>query len=210
MSRRWRIVGWVVGGVLVTVFVLSATTTWVRDALMWPLVVDEPLRPSDVIVVLGAGTRPDGVHLPPQALQRTLRGIALHQQGVAPRVIFSGGRDRRTGYVESNEMLAYAASQGFPSADGVTEGSSHDTWGNATFTLEIMRQQGWRTAAVVTSPYHTWRACRMFRRQGADVRCHPAPFSLLPQTSVYERLMDTRGVIREYGAIVLAWMQGRL
>ncbi len=191
-------------------FILSGTTTWLRDGLTSPLVVNDPLEKSDVIIVLGAGTRKHGDKIPPQAKQRALAGLDLQRQGWAQTIIMSGGRSRRTGYVESMEMLVYGYVQGGSLDAMVAEAKSKDTFENAKYSLAIMQARGWRTALIVTSPYHTWRACRIFRKQGADVRCVVAPFSLLPQHSVYEHLTDTRSVVREYGAIVYNWMKGQL
>lgn len=209
MRRRAKI--WsALGGFVLAVFTLAAFTDILRNGLTPPLVVDETPKKSDVIIVLGAGTRKHGNKLPPQAKQRVLKGLDLQRQGWAPTALMSGGRDKNTGYVESMEMLVYGFAQGGALDAMAAEAKSKDTFENAKYSLAIMRTRGWRTAIVVTSPHHTWRACRIFRKQGADVRCVAAPFSLLPQTSVYEHLTDTRSVVREYGAIVYNWLKRQL
>lgn len=209
LIRRWRwrrVLAWF-AGVLVVLIILSGTTTWVRDALMQPLVLpDQPVK-SDVIIVLGAGTRKNTEPLPPQAKQRVLEGIQLWKQGFAKTVIMSGGQDKNTGLVESQEMAAYALDQQLLGSAVLMEEDSKDTFQNAEYSLAIMREHSWKTAIVVTSPYHTLRACRIFRKQGATVKCVQAPFALLPVHSVYERLTDTRSVIREYGAILYNWLK---
>lgn len=212
LIRRWRwrrliIFVLVVGGLG---FGLGGWTTWLRDGLGWPLTINEPLQKADVIIVLGAGTRKQGDPLPPQAKQRVLEGIKLYQASWAPEILMSGGRDRNTGLTESKEMVLYAYAQGISPAVMIAETESKDTVGNAKYSLAIMNNHQWRTAIVVTSPYHTWRTCLIFRHQGGDVRCESAPYDLLPQHSVYERLTDTRSVVREYGAIVYNWIRGQL
>lgn len=211
MKRRWRNTGWSISGVIIIGFCLAANTTWLRDGLALPLVSHVNPRPADVIIVLGAGTRKTGERLPSQAKQRTLEGIKLYQQGYAPRIIISGGRDKNTGYVESDEMAKFAVANGLPAEAIIAERQSTSTWENAKYSLAIMQERGWKSAVVVTSPYHTWRACRMFHRQQVNVSaCVPAPYALLPTDSSYVRLTDTRSVIREYGAIVYAWVQRQL
>lgn len=212
LIRRWRWLRalWITVLSLIVLFVLAGTTTWVRDALAWPLTVHDELRPSDVIIVLGSGTRKEEPHLPPQAQQRVAEGIKLYNDHWASEIIMSGGLDTDTGQVEATEMLAYAQSLGFDPTVITPEGYSKDTAENAKDSLGIMAANGWKTALVVTSPYHTWRACRIFRKQGGDVRCASAPFSLVPANSFVEHMWDTRSVLREYVAIVYNWAKGEL
>ncbi len=211
LVRRWRLGRWlVVIGLLAGLVVLAGATTWIRDALAWPLTHDEAPVKSDVIIVLGSGTRKTVPHLPPQAQQRVVKGIQLYDQVWAPDIIMSGGLDQKTNEVEATEMLAYAQTLGFPVTKITPEGYSKDTFENAKNSLAIMDQHDWHTALVVTSPYHTWRACRIFRLQHANVRCIAAPFNLVPANSFAEHFWDTRSVIREYGAIIYNWAKGQL
>ncbi len=204
--RRW-LIALVIGGVLL---VAAGTTHWLRDGLERPLIVNDPLQRVDVIIVLGAGTRKHGDRLPPQAKQRTIEGIKLQQAGLAPRIIISGGRSWNTGFVEADEMVDFAMTQGLPTAGIIKERQSRNTYENAKFSLALMKQFNWQTAIVVTSPYHTWRSCRIFRAQHANVLCTPAPFSLFVVNSWYEHFTDMRSVIREYGAILYDWAKGEL
>lgn len=210
MSRR---VEWLIGIGLVVVIVieLMIITTWPRDLLETPLIVDEPAKTVDVVIVLGAGTRKnDPNNLPPQAEQRVVKGVSLVQEGFAPRLIVAGGQSPSTGLIEADLMSAYAIERGLGDSQVEEERSSRNTWENATNSIALMKQNGWSSALVVTSPYHTWRACRMFRKQLATVSCIPADYSLVPTTDAYNRFMDNRSVIREYGAIVLAWFRKQL
>lgn len=211
LIRRWRWRRWlVVLAVFAALIIVAGLTTWVRDALAWPLTLDQTPVKSDVIIVLGSGTRELPPHLPPQAQQRVVKGIELFNNSWAPEIIMSGGLDKKTKEIEATEMLAYAGSLGFPLTKITPEGYSKDTFENAKNSLVIMNQHGWQTALVVTSPYHTRRACRIFRQQGANVRCVAAPFNLVPADSFAEHLWDTRAVLREYGAIVYNWAKGQI
>ncbi len=210
---RQRIKAWlgVGGGFIVAILLVFLFTTWPRDVLQKPLTVNEELHETDVIIVLGAGTRQhDPNNLPPQAEQRIYAGVDLYKVGVANHLIMAGGKSPVTKLVEADLMASQAALDGALPTDIVLERASRDTWQNAENSRSIMRVMGWKTATVVTSPYHTWRACRMFRKQGADVTCVAADYALAPAHNIYNRFMDNRAVVREYGAIVLAWVQGRL
>lgn len=210
MPGRWKISGGAVGGIIIALVPIFLFTTWPRDVLQIPLVSHDQPRKSDVIIILGAGTRKGSDKLPLQAAQRLLSGADLYQEGYAPVVIVTGGFSKRTKLIEAELMQPEAVEFGIPVENVIKENQSLNTWENATYSLAIMQKKKWTTAIVTTSPYHTWRACRMFRRQGADVVCVPAEYSLRPPHTIYDRFVDNRAVIREYGAIILAWFQGRL
>lgn len=206
--KRWLLGGEVLVILLVTIFTV---TTWPRDILGAPLTLHETPQPSDVIIVLGSGTRKkDSNFLPPQAEQRVAEGSLLYRQGYATQLIVAGGISPVTKLVEADLMALLAAADGVQADAIIKESNSRDTWQNAQNSLAIMKTNGWKTALVVTSPYHTRRACHFFRKQGADVRCIAAPYDLVPANSVYEKFMDNRSVIREYGAWIYAWLQKRL
>lgn len=183
-------------------FTLAATSERFTNLLMIPITEDQGLRKSDVVIVLGAGSRSTTPHLPPQADARVATGVALVRDGWAPRMILAGGYNRHTALTEAPLMAEIAFQEGATAEQVIQEPASKDTWENATNSLSIMKAHGWTTALVVTSPYHTWRACMIFQKQSADVRCIPAPLRTERSHTVYERLMDTRSVVREYGAIV--------
>lgn len=195
---------------MLVLVLVSGMTTWIRDGLQAPLVTKEQPQPADVIIVLGSGTQLQGDHVPPQAKQRVRQAIALWRNGQAGRVILSGGRDDNTKLVEADTMADFASALGLPNNVILEERISKNTFQNAIFSLDLMKENGWRTAIVVTSPYHTWRACQIFRKQKADVHCVAAPYSLFPANSFLDHLNDTISVVREYGAIVYNWVKGEL
>ncbi len=191
------------GSVFFVIVVLNLLmTNWPAAVFQLPLTVYDRPRSADVVIVLGAGARKHGQPLPPQAKERIQQGYSLLQQGYAPTMIVAGGLSKQSGLIEADLMKAYAISIGLPSEQIVVENRSINTWENAVNALDIMKRNNWESALVVTSPYHTLRACTIFHKLRAEVKCIAAPLSLIPTDSVYERLTDFRSVIREYGAIV--------
>lgn len=205
MRGRWWILGGLAGGFVV----FALTMSWPADLIGSPLVVNEALKPADVIIVLGAGTRRGSDPLPTQAKLRTEKGIELWRAKLAPTVMISGGKSKITGLIESNIMTGYAIERGLPRESIIPEENSTSTRENAEQSLKIMKEKNMDTAIVVTSTYHTWRSCRVFRRLHNGIQCAAATVHASPE-NFYDRLVNLRAVFREYGAIVLYALRGYL
>lgn len=193
---------YIASGIAALIGVLFFTTPWPTDVLALPLIRNEVPQPADVVIVLGAGTRRGPDPLPTQAKLRTDKGIELWRAGLAPTVMISGGKSKVTGLIESNIMAGYAIERGLPSEKILLEEHSTSTRENAEESLKLMAERKMDTAIVVTSSYHTWRSCRVFRALKASVQCVAAEIHPDPE-NFYERMVNLRSVIREYGAIVL-------
>ena len=133
---------------------------WVVRALCWPLApgrqgTSQAMGAVDAIVVLGA---PVG----PTLEERVRAGVALWQQGVAPRMILSGIAP------EAPTMARMASQLGVPEAALWIEDRARSTQENALRSAELLRAAGLRSALVVTTPYHLRRAMALFRRAGID------------------------------------------
>lgn len=203
--RRWTIIG----VILVVVGFFVVATPWPTDVLAWPLVRNQSPKPADVIIVLGAGTRRGADPLPTQAKLRTDKGIELWRAGLAPTVMISGGKSKVTGLIESNIMAGYAIERGLTPDDIIPEEHSTSTRENAEESLKIMDAKKMETAIIVTSSYHTWRSCRVFQAFSASVQCVAASVHTKTET-LYDRMVNIRSVLREYGAITLYAFRGYL
>lgn len=127
------------------------------------LVHDEPLQNADAIVVL-AGSIPD----------RILEAISLYQEGYAPRVLLSRGRNP-AGYSQMAKLGVHVARQfelnrsvaeqaGVPAAALIEVGGKEDsTVDEAQEVLRFAGAQGVRTLIVVTSKHHSRRASIIYR-----------------------------------------------
>lgn len=148
------------------VFLWLALATWIT----WKGRKTDLTR-SDCILVLGARCLADGTPGPSFAA-RCRQGVQLWKQGLAPNLLFSGGRGE-SGTVEGEVGRAIALSQGVPAAAILVEGQSHTTEENFRYSSEIMRAQGWQSCLVVTDPFHEPRSLALARDQGLEA--HPAP-----------------------------------
>lgn len=158
------------------------------------LVAREPLRPADTIIVLAGNS-----------IYRSQHGAVLYQAGLAPRIIVSNEPVRTHGFESSWLELRKLGLARLDVPDDaivpITElsGSTHD---EAQHSRDIMLREGWRTAILVTDPFHTRRALLTFRAvfgpAGLEVIPSPAEGSKY-QTDGWWRDPD-RGirVIQEY------------
>lgn len=117
---------------------------------------------SDVVVVLGAGLRPDGT--PSTYLRRRLDAAAeLYARGVAPAVLVSG--DAHDDYDEPASMRARLLERGVPDEAILLDREGFDT--HATCTRAVS-EFGFAHAVVVTQGCHLPRALFSCRVAGLD------------------------------------------
>lgn len=194
--RRWsRILGiiLVVGAALYGI----CTIPFVQSLLVKPLTVSEQPTYSDVVIVLGGGLKKDG-SVGPIVQQRIQKGVELARAPFAPALLMSGGPVKGKQFVESVQMAAYAQTLGVV-PPVVLEEHSTSTRENALESRIIMEDRPWQTALLVTSEFHSRRACNVFRELSIAVTCVAAPERVF---NVWERLKLTKGIIREYGATI--------
>lgn len=176
--------------------------------LVWwaaePLRLNEAPRPADAIVVFAGGAGESG-----QAgggyQERVRQAVDLYQAGYAPRMIFS------TGFVfafaEGEVMRSLAEANGVPREAIILETAATNTYENVTRSRQILIDNGWRSALVVSSPYHMRRAMLTWQRNAPEIAATPTP---VPFSQFYLRdggpsLEQMRGLLQEYAAIVLYW-----
>lgn len=158
-------------GVLIIGFLL-VTQTPLPVLMCRPLIMPAHLRPADVIVVLGSGVYPDST-LSAESLQRAVYGLRLFRRGLAPRIVFTGGPERPNRLSSAQLMARLAIDLGTDARSVLVENTSTSTYENARNTHAILIHHGWRTAVLVTSAPHIFRAVQVFRKQGIEV--YPAP-----------------------------------
>jgi uncharacterized SAM-binding protein YcdF (DUF218 family) len=146
----------------------------------------------DTIVVLGTPSKLDGTPSPEQR-ERVLEGVREYKAGVAPHLIMTGGAAHNH-LVEAHTMAQFAASQGVPLSAIVEEDRAQNTIQNIFYSAQIMHQNGWSSAEVVSSPYHLGRSALILlafdRRQPAlsiDWRTHPSGWP--PEYTIYHKVI---------------------
>lgn len=113
--------------------------------------VSQPPAHADAIVVMGGeGNRNT----------RTHHAIELYEQGVASKVVFSGGTLLTAGLACSSTTLSEDAARalGLPAEAIVTAGEAQSTLDEATNLEALAEQRGWHDLVIVTDRFHTRRA----------------------------------------------------
>ena len=177
-------------------------------ALMGEYLIDEDTpAPADVIVVL-AGSLPD----------RILEGVTLYQDGYAPRMILSRGRENAA-YAKLDAMgvrlprlydlnRSVAEQLGVPPS-AITEvggGMDGSTLLEAQAILSYVRAQGYKRILLVTSKVHTRRAAAIYRHLaagGVEVIVRPSRYDRFQPQGWWHDRTDIRRVLIEYQKLLV-------
>lgn len=125
---------------------------------------------SDAIVVLGASQfdgRPSAVFR-----ARLDHAASLYQQGVAPRIVTVGGGRVGDRFTEAQAGANYLASRGVSAVVPVGVGS--DTLSSLKALKKRFDVEGWKSAVLVTDPWHSLRSRRMAQDLGITAFTSPS------------------------------------
>ena len=149
--------GWIFGLVVVLVAWAAAVTT----AYLTIPDGNTDARQFDALIVLGTTAAPDGTPSP-EMRERVEEGVRQYRAGVAPHLIMTGGAAHNQ-YAEGHVMAVLAESEGVPKEAIVEEDQAQNTIQNIWYSRHIMDERGWRSAEVVSSPYHLPRTALILR-----------------------------------------------
>jgi uncharacterized SAM-binding protein YcdF (DUF218 family) len=169
----------------------SPLTSWLASVLERPLVMREPLRPLDAIVVLGAPLGPGGT-MTPVLDERVGAAAALWRAGAGRIVVATGGG---TGPRPEADAMAEAL-RSLGVADVLVEPLARTTADNARFAAALLAPLGARSIWLVTQPFHGRRAARLFRAAGLD----PHVWHIADSIEYRDRPRAVRWLVREYAA----------
>lgn len=184
------------------------------------LVADSPS--AEAIVVLGGVTQPP---ITPrlsievnEGFDRLLHGMRLWRAGKAPLLVFSGGTiPYLTGsqMTEAATLCSLALEYGVDRQATLLEEVSRNTYENAVFTSELLRERGLHRILLVTSASHMPRSVAVFRKQGlevipspTDVQVVPRPFTPLQLLPGMEALAYSTTAIKEWVGMWTYWLRG--
>jgi uncharacterized SAM-binding protein YcdF (DUF218 family) len=152
----------------VTAVVVVAVVTF---AQVWWVGREDHHPRSDALVVLGASQydgRPSAVFA-----ARLDHALALYRQGVAPDVITIGGKQPGDRYTEAEAGAAYLRHRGVPADRVIVISEGSDTLGSLIAVAGVMNARHWRSAVLVTDPWHSLRSRTMARDLGLTASTSP-------------------------------------
>lgn len=126
----------------------------------------QPCQKADAIVAVSGG----------DTSARTREAVKLYQNGWAPKLIFSGAAQDKTGPSNAEVMRREAMRAGVPDADIIIEELSATTKQNAENTRQIFQENNISSVILVTSAYHQRRAGLEFKARAGErvlLRNHP-------------------------------------
>lgn len=161
----------VFGFLFVSVLACVIVATLALGFLIKQQAAREEVRPSDAIVVLGAAQW-DGK--PSPVLQARLdHAYDLYAAGLAPKVIVTGGVGVGDSYSEGEVARQYLLKKGVPAGAILTENRGRDSYESMQGATALMQRNGWRSALLVSDPFHMYRLKRMATDLGVQAATSP-------------------------------------
>lgn len=154
-------------------------------------------RPVDAIIVLGT-TQWNG--RPQPAFEARLRHtLELYDQGLAPVIIVTGGKQPGDVYTEAETAEAWLMDRGVPENAILKEIEGRNTWGNMQGARDAAAGHDIKTVLIVSDGFHLFRAERMANAVGFEAYTSPTPYSPIRPWSAEEFSY----VIRETVAVIV-------
>jgi len=157
---------------------VAIITSFLAAALIFPLAqislfgFTDYRRPADLIVVFGAKAFANGTPSLPLA-DRVRTACDLYRDGLAPRLLFSGGPG------EPESMRQYAMKRGVPASAIIEDPAGLNTEATVRNTVEMSRGR----ILAVSHFYHLPRIKMTFQRYGSEVYTVPSEttmYALMP------------------------------
>lgn len=181
---------------LVGVLLVGALVVGGTGFRVWQVARVDDRTKADVVIVLGAAQY-DG--RPSQVLEARLRKARnLYNEGVAEHIVTTGGRQPGDEYTEAEAGAMWLTGQGVPEDAVIGVGEGNDTLGSLRAAAEKVAERGWRTAVIVSDPWHSLRARTMAADLGLDAWTSPTHSGPIVQT----RQTQIRYILRETAALL--------
>jgi uncharacterized SAM-binding protein YcdF (DUF218 family) len=188
--RGWR--AWTLRLVALLIALVVLVPLIVSVRIWYQARQDERPR-SDAIVVLGAAQY-NGV--PSPTLRWRLEHAArLYRAGVAPAVVTVGGKRAGDTFTEAAASKHWLVEHGVPASRVVVVPEGSDTQQSIEAVGRGFKRHKWKSAVIVTDPWHGLRSKRMAEDNGIKAAASPTRSG----PSVQTRDTQLRYIVRETG-----------
>ncbi|MFH1576380.1 MAG: YdcF family protein [Candidatus Margulisiibacteriota bacterium] len=165
------------------------------------LIVRDKLEPAETIIVLSGDNNGERVN----------EAVQLYRAGYAKKLLLSGG-PLAWQLTAASWMKHQARALRVPETALIIEDKSRSTIDNALFSLPLVQQLGHKSVILVTSPPHSRRSKRVFRKvfnkEGIKVISWPAQETEFKLPRWWTRHEDTQFVMWEYVTLVYYFLKG--
>lgn len=163
---------------------------------VWQVARNDDRVSADVVLVLGAaqygGT-------PSKVLEARLKHAKiLYDEGVAPVILTTGGRQPGDTYTEADAGVRWLTENGVPDDAVIGVGEGSDTLGSLRAAATEVHDRGWRSAVIVSDPWHSLRARTIAADVGLDAWTSPTHSGPIVQT----RQTQARYILYETAALL--------
>ena len=197
MGGCLRIVGSGIGLLLLIVTLVAGAYILLRAAGAYLIYADE-LQPADVIVVLSGGTD-----------SRMNEALRLYKEDYAKIIVLTETGEQTEGYeyLNSFDMRIQLINNGIPSGNiMITDLTVNTTVDEAVAIRDLMQNRQFRSAIVVTDPYHTRRSKLIFNQvfdeTGIDVVMHPVRSSWYNSRTWFTSVKGWQFTLLEYAKLI--------
>jgi uncharacterized SAM-binding protein YcdF (DUF218 family) len=154
-------------------------------SLEWQYLPKEAIQHADVIVVLGGATEPALAPRPEvelnAAADRLVHGAELYREGVSSHILLSGGDIdflSLSSDSPATDMESIMEMLGVPQNAIWLQGNSQNTYEDALYSCQMIKDHNAKSIVLVTSATHMPRAVAVFEKQGCHVIPSPADFTV--------------------------------
>lgn len=188
-------------GVRVALLVAALGSAYVAITFfqVWQAMDADSHEPAQAIVVLGAAQydgRPS-----PRLRGRLDHAFALQQEGVAPVVVVTGGKQPGDRFTEAAASYRYLRELGLADEDILREEQGLNTWQQLAAVTYLLRSRGMVDVVLVSDDYHAYRVDRIADELGLDAQVSPVD----PRLGAYERV---KAITRETVAVAVGRVIG--
>lgn len=163
---------------------------------VWQVAREDDRDRADVVVVLGAAQYNGN---PSKVLEARLNHAkSLFDHGVAEHIVTGGGRRAGDNYSEADAGARWLTARGVPRDKVIEVDKGADTLGTLQAVADEVKARGWRSAVIVSDPWHSLRARTIAADLGLDAWTSPTHSGPIVKT----RQTQLHYIVRETGALL--------
>lgn len=154
---------------------------------VWRAARADDARPSDAIVVLGAAQY-DGTPSPAFAA-RLDHAKQLYDQGIAPLIVVTGGKQPGDRFTEAAVGADYLIAKGVPDDVILRETTSRNSWESLQASARFLFPRGVEKVVLVSDPFHSLRIRLTAEEIGFDAVTSPTRTSPIDGIAEWRRFL---------------------